>query len=102
MANRLSSSTSPYLLQLADNPVDWFEWGAIPREFASLRQANSITQDLEANCEEVTRRCREAQQQSARLCPLRGAVGGAEEKLGYEVQVVVGDVGSASVADPAE
>ena len=27
MANRLSVSTSPYLLQHADNPVDWFEWG---------------------------------------------------------------------------
>ena len=27
MANRLSSSTSPYLLQHASNPVDWFEWG---------------------------------------------------------------------------
>ena len=27
MANRLSASTSPYLLQHASNPVDWFEWG---------------------------------------------------------------------------
>jgi uncharacterized protein YyaL (SSP411 family) len=27
MANRLASSTSPYLLQHAGNPVDWFEWG---------------------------------------------------------------------------
>ena len=27
MANRLAASTSPYLLQHADNPVDWFEWG---------------------------------------------------------------------------
>ena len=25
--NRLASSTSPYLLQHADNPVDWFPWG---------------------------------------------------------------------------
>jgi uncharacterized protein len=25
--NRLAESTSPYLLQHADNPVDWFEWG---------------------------------------------------------------------------
>jgi uncharacterized protein YyaL (SSP411 family) len=25
--NRLASSTSPYLLQHADNPVDWYEWG---------------------------------------------------------------------------
>jgi uncharacterized protein len=27
MANRLAGSTSPYLLQHADNPVDWWEWG---------------------------------------------------------------------------
>ncbi|GAA1427585.1 thioredoxin domain-containing protein [Microlunatus lacustris] len=27
MPNRLQHATSPYLLQHADNPVDWFEWG---------------------------------------------------------------------------
>jgi uncharacterized protein YyaL (SSP411 family) len=27
MTNRLANATSPYLLQHADNPVDWFEWG---------------------------------------------------------------------------
>ena len=27
MANRLADSTSPYLLQHKDNPVDWWEWG---------------------------------------------------------------------------
>ncbi|KGN36818.1 thioredoxin domain-containing protein [Knoellia subterranea] len=27
MANRLANSTSPYLLQHAENPVDWWEWG---------------------------------------------------------------------------
>ena len=27
MANRLAHSLSPYLLQHADNPVDWWEWG---------------------------------------------------------------------------
>ena len=27
MANRLSHETSPYLLQHADNPVDWYPWG---------------------------------------------------------------------------
>ena len=27
MANRLSSATSPYLLQHQHNPVDWWEWG---------------------------------------------------------------------------
>jgi hypothetical protein len=28
MANRLAAETSPYLLQHADNPVDWYAWGA--------------------------------------------------------------------------
>ncbi|MCU1594390.1 MAG: hypothetical protein JWO12_1782 [Frankiales bacterium] len=32
MTNRLAASTSPYLLQHADNPVDWWEWG--PDAFA--------------------------------------------------------------------
>jgi uncharacterized protein YyaL (SSP411 family) len=27
MPNRLAQSSSPYLLQHADNPVDWYEWG---------------------------------------------------------------------------
>ena len=27
MANRLANETSPYLLQHADNPVDWNPWG---------------------------------------------------------------------------
>ncbi|MFV8750912.1 thioredoxin domain-containing protein [Nannocystaceae bacterium ST9] len=27
MSNRLAQSTSPYLLQHADNPVDWYPWG---------------------------------------------------------------------------
>ena len=27
MSNRLAASTSPYLRQHQDNPVDWFEWG---------------------------------------------------------------------------
>ncbi|MFI9099605.1 thioredoxin domain-containing protein [Streptomyces fildesensis] len=36
MANRLSRSTSPYLLQHADNPVDWWPWGA--EAFAEARE----------------------------------------------------------------
>src|SRR3970040_561306 len=27
MTNRLASETSPYLLQHAENPVDWMPWG---------------------------------------------------------------------------
>src|ERR1044072_2498513 len=32
--NRLASETSPYLLQHAHNPVDWFPWGAEAFEVA--------------------------------------------------------------------
>ena len=35
MANRLAASTSPYLQQHADNPVDWYEWGE--EAFAAAR-----------------------------------------------------------------
>jgi uncharacterized protein YyaL (SSP411 family) len=35
MANRLSSETSPYLRQHADNPVDWWPWG--PEALAAAR-----------------------------------------------------------------
>ncbi|HUO46057.1 MAG TPA: thioredoxin domain-containing protein [Acidimicrobiia bacterium] len=38
MPNRLSHSTSPYLLQHADNPVDWHEWG--DEAFKEARQRN--------------------------------------------------------------
>jgi uncharacterized protein YyaL (SSP411 family) len=33
-ANRLASETSPYLLQHAHNPVDWYPWGAAAFELA--------------------------------------------------------------------
>jgi uncharacterized protein YyaL (SSP411 family) len=36
MADRLRSATSPYLLQHADNPVDWWQWG--PEAFAEARR----------------------------------------------------------------
>ncbi|WP_104431207.1 thioredoxin domain-containing protein [Kineococcus xinjiangensis] len=36
MANRLAHSTSPYLQQHADNPVDWYEWG--PEAFEEARR----------------------------------------------------------------
>ena len=36
MANRLAASTSPYLLQHASNPVDWWEWG--PEAFAEAQR----------------------------------------------------------------
>ncbi len=36
MANRLADSLSPYLLQHAENPVDWWEWG--DEAFAEARR----------------------------------------------------------------
>ncbi len=36
MANRLAASTSPYLLQHAGNPVDWYPWGE--EAFARARE----------------------------------------------------------------
>jgi uncharacterized protein YyaL (SSP411 family) len=36
MPNRLASSTSPYLLQHQDNPVDWWEWS--PEAFAEAER----------------------------------------------------------------
>ncbi|OLT49209.1 N-acylglucosamine 2-epimerase [Saccharomonospora sp. CUA-673] len=38
MANRLANSTSPYLLQHADNPVDWWPWG--PEALAEAAERN--------------------------------------------------------------
>ncbi|MGA8116304.1 MAG: thioredoxin domain-containing protein, partial [Actinocatenispora sp.] len=37
MANRLAEATSPYLLQHADNPVDWREWDAAAFDEARRR-----------------------------------------------------------------
>jgi hypothetical protein len=36
MPNRLADSTSPYLLQHKDNPVDWWEWS--DEAFAEARR----------------------------------------------------------------
>lgn len=38
MPNRLKDATSPYLLQHADNPVDWWEWE--PAAFEEARRRN--------------------------------------------------------------
>ena len=38
MANRLAHETSPYLLEHAQNPVDWYPWG--PEALARARQEN--------------------------------------------------------------
>ena len=38
MSNRLIHESSPYLLQHAENPVDWFPWGNEALEKASLEK----------------------------------------------------------------
>jgi len=38
MPNRLANSTSPYLLQHADNPINWWPW--CPEAFAEARERN--------------------------------------------------------------
>ncbi len=38
MSNRLAASTSPYLQQHRDNPVDWYEWGE--SAFAEAKRRN--------------------------------------------------------------
>src|SRR6266550_69409 len=38
MGNRLAQETSPYLLEHADNPVDWYPWG--PEALAKARNEN--------------------------------------------------------------
>src|SRR5215210_4808718 len=38
MSNRLAKETSPYLLQHAGNPVDWYAWG--PEAFERARAEN--------------------------------------------------------------
>jgi hypothetical protein len=39
MANRLTNATSLYLLQHAENPVDWWEWG--PEAFAEAKRRDA-------------------------------------------------------------
>ena len=41
--NRLSKETSPYLLQHAHNPVDWFPWGPEALDKAKRGSANWLT-----------------------------------------------------------
>ena len=42
MANALADETSPYLLQHADNPVDWLPWGEEALSAARARQDRPI------------------------------------------------------------
>jgi len=38
MPNRLATETSPYLLQHAENPVDWYPWGEDAFELARVQE----------------------------------------------------------------
>ena len=40
--NHLTDATSPYLLQHADNPVDWYPWGDEAFEEAARRSVDYI------------------------------------------------------------
>src|SRR5437870_1121451 len=67
MANRLAGETSPYLLQHADNPVDWYPWGEdaiadayreqrdeVARQSAALVDALRRTAELQPSREPLT------------------------------------------------
>ena len=45
MPNRLADETSPYLLQHADNPVDWYPWGPEALEQAAARAEADLSVD---------------------------------------------------------
>ena len=49
MANRLSSETSPYLLQHAENPVDWYPWGEEALERSRLENRPILLSSPAAN-----------------------------------------------------
>ena len=38
--NRLANSSSPYLKEHADNPVDWYEWG--PEALQKAEKENKV------------------------------------------------------------
>ena len=61
-ANRLARDTSPYLLQHAFNPVDWYPWGD---------EANDRSRDLPARHERQTAAQRRVRSQVGRGCGSR-------------------------------
>ncbi len=50
MPNRLAAATSPYLLQHAENPVDWYEWGPQAFEAAASRDVPVLLSVGYATC----------------------------------------------------
>ena len=47
MTNRLINETSPYLLQHAHNPVNWYPWGEEALERARKQLAVLLVQERE-------------------------------------------------------
>ena len=57
MPNRLAHATSPYLLQHAGNPVDWYPWGpeAFAAAFARAMKAGTMALlDLVVDPDQIT------------------------------------------------
>ena len=50
MPNRLADSSSPYLRGHADNPVDWYPWGAAAFEEAARRDVPVLVSIGYATC----------------------------------------------------
>jgi hypothetical protein len=46
VSNRLASSTSPYLLQHKDNPVDWWPWGQEALQLAQTSDRPSCSRSV--------------------------------------------------------
>ena len=61
MPNRLARETSPYLLQHADNPVDWYPWGAEAlaraRQLAKPRVVDRYAEKAFRICARKVREC---------------------------------------------
>ena len=54
--NRLGSATSPYLLQHADNPVDWCQWGEEAMAEARRRDVPLVPRDALSTLADPRRR----------------------------------------------
>ena len=53
MPNRLIKETSPYLLQHADNPVDWYPWGDEALAHARKENEAAIQREVKKALEEA-------------------------------------------------
>jgi uncharacterized protein YyaL (SSP411 family) len=70
VTNRLAAATSPYLLQHAENPVDWWEWGEEAFEEARRRDVPVLLSVGYAACHWCHVKARERH-----LCGIRAGEG---------------------------